>query len=79
MFEQDKYVYKSDTSKIISDNTNLQIGENEVIEYNEYLLNLLKNNNEILKKYVRRDNNEIGSEDFDDDFYDDIFNVEYEQ
>lgn len=76
MFEQDKYTYKSDTNKIISDNTNLQIGENEIIEYNDYLLNLLKNNNEILKKYIHRDSNEIESEDFDYDFYDDIFTDE---
>ena len=76
MFEQDKYTYKSDTNKIISDNTNLQIGENEIIEYNDYLLNLLKNNNEILKKYVHRDNNEIESEDFEYDFYDDIYTDE---
>ena len=76
MFEQDKYTYKSDTNKIISDNTNLQIGENEIIEYNDYLLNLLKNNNKILKKYIHSDSNEIESEDFDYDFYDDIFTDE---
>lgn len=54
MFEEDKYVYKSDTNKIVSDSTNLRIKENEKIEYRDYLLNLLKNNNEILKKYVER-------------------------
>lgn len=77
MFEQDKYIYKSDTNKIISDNVNLQIGENEIIEYSDYLLNLLMNNNEILKKYVHRDKKEIGSEDFDDNFYEDLINEEY--
>ncbi len=51
MFEPSTYSYKSDTVSIKSHSVNLKIDQNSMIGYNDYLLNLLKNNNSILKKY----------------------------
>lgn len=52
MFKVEEHIYKSDTTKIVPDRTNMTIKLEGNLTYSDYLLNLLKNNNEILKKYI---------------------------
>ena len=73
MFDEDKYNYKSDTTNIVSDNKRLKLQQtNGIITYSEYLLNLLKNNNEILKRYVDREHQDVDIENYIN-LFDDYF------
>lgn len=49
---KETYQYKSDITKITTDSIDLNIVIDGEITYSDFLLNLLKNNNEILKKYL---------------------------
>lgn len=56
IFKPDEHTYKSDITKIVPDKTSISVKLDENLTYSEYLLNLLKNNNEILKRYIPHKN-----------------------
>lgn len=65
MFKAEEHTYKSDVNKIVPDKTNINIKLEGELTYSDYLLNLLKNNNEILKKYVPKRDYKQKDEDAD--------------
>lgn len=75
MYKEDTHTYKSDTQAIIPDKISLKIELNKELTYSQYLLNLLKNNNEILKKYIPRKDYETKSDYGQDSNMVDYFNI----
>lgn len=74
LFKSEDHSYKSDTTKTVPDKTSISIKLENSLTYSDYLLNLLKNNNEILKKYIPKNNYKHKDEDLEI-FKNDFINI----